>query len=439
VKRNGAVKIENSVSYGRNSLATREGVTRHKAPGRIDAGLLFIVFILICYGMIMLFSASMTEGFATEGNPLFFVRRQINFTIAGSVMALIIAFFVPVKKLDNILLTALLYIGTTLLLVMVFIPKNTPFIHGVELNGATRWLSVMGFRFQPSEVAKLSVVFCFAGYTSWIERRRKAGLLKKGNAFFQAWFDGLIDVVIPALAIGIWVAIVIFQPHISWVVIITVLSVFLFLSAKISWKSLVCGILILVILAVMFFAFLNLIMPLLPESAANYVNYDYVSTRLAIFLSPESVSEAEIFQTRQSINAIGSGGLTGVGIGNSIQKWGYLPMQYNDYVYSIIAEELGFIGAISIILLFLIYFAAGVRIALKSDNVFCGLIAFGFSLIIVIQAMLNIGVATNVLPPTGISLPFFSYGGSAILFSLLGIGLLLGVSKSGLRLKRKRE
>ncbi len=180
------------------------------------------------------------------------------------------------------------------------------------------------------------------------------------------------------------------------------------------------------------------LLPVLPENIRHYVDFQYVLDRLAIFSGSSSVSEDDLFQTTQSLNAIGSGGLFGVGFGNSIQKWGYLPMQYNDYIFSIIAEELGLIGASLVLLLFSVFLILGVRIAGKAATIHACLISFGYTMLIAVQAFLNIGVATKAIPPTGITLPFFSYGGTSTLFFFIAIGLLLCVSKSGIRMKRDR-
>lgn len=408
----------------------------------IDLALFIVIFAMVCFGFVMLFSASMTEGFASENDPMHFITKHFAFTAAGALLALFIAVLIPVRWFDRLWMVIMLYAVTTVLLILIllsdYIPAN-PIIDAISLNGASRWLSILGLQFQPTEVAKFSMIFCFAGYISWAGKKRSAHELHRKTAIGQAFFDGLINIVIPASAIGLWFFLIILEPHVSCIVILAILAVFLFLSAGLSLKSWLTGILILLIILLVLIAVFTVVQPLLPESVQNYVDFDYVKTRLAIFNDIDSVDSDASFQTRQSINAIGSGGLFGVGFGDSVQKWGYLPMQYNDYVFSIIAEELGFIGATAVLLLFSLYLLLGVRVANMASNVHSTLIAFGFALLIPVQAFLNIGVATNVVPPTGITLPFFSYGGTSTLIFIVCTGFLLCVSKSGVKSKRRER
>ena len=406
---------------------------------QMDAGLIIVVFLMICFGMVMLFSASMTEGFASEGDPMFFIQKQGLFTIAGILAAIFIAAFIPIRKFDNIVVVIILFLLATLLIAAIFIPKNNPIIYGVKLNGARRWVSIFGFQFQPTELAKIALVFCFAGYTSWVKRRRAAGGLVARRRYLQAWYDGVLDLVIPVAAIAVWMVMIVLQPHVSCLVIMALLSLFLFLSAKIPLRSWTTGITMLLLIGGVLILILMAVFPVLPENIKHYVDFKYVLERLDIFSGSAEASEAAKYQTTQSLNAIGSGGIFGVGIGNSIQKWGYLPMQYNDYIFSIIAEELGLIGACSVMLLFIIYMIMGVRVSGKAATIHGCLIAFGYTMLITIQAFLNIGVATKAIPPTGITLPFFSYGGTSTMFFFIAIGLLLCVSKSGIRMKKDRS
>ena len=405
---------------------------------RMDGGLIIVLFLMVCFGMVMLFSASMTEGFATQGNPAYFIQKQGAFTLVGILIALFIAALIPIRKFDSIVLVILLYAATTILLAAIFIKSANPVIYGINLNGARRWVRVFGFQFQPSEMAKIALIFCFAGYTSWVKRKRAAGGLVARKKWTKAWNDGFFDIIIPMIAIGIWGILILMQPHVSCLVIIVLMTLFLFITARIPARSWVTGLVILLTGGLVLILVIMAALPLLPENVRHYVDFNYVLERIAIFNDSSTVSEAALFQTTQSLNAIGSGGIFGVGIGNSIQKWGYLPMQYNDYIFSIIAEELGLIGAFSVLMLFSVFLILGVRIAGKAATLHGCVIAFGYTLLITVQAFLNIGVATKAIPPTGITLPFFSYGGTSTLFFFIAIGLLLSVSKSGIRMKRDK-
>ncbi|MDD2393416.1 MAG: FtsW/RodA/SpoVE family cell cycle protein [Eubacteriales bacterium] len=424
-------------SSGLNHNQSQAKEERFPVRRHMDFGLFIVVFLMICFGLVMLFSASMTEGFASENDPAHFVSKQLIFIAGGFFAAMIIANFIKIRFFDKIWMVILLYGATVFLLVAVFFPAN-PILRGVNLGGATRWVSLMGFRFQPTEVAKFSLVFCFAGYVSWVERKRDEGSFKRKTAFGQAFFNGFIDIALPGSAILIWLALIALEPHISCIVIMSIMIFFLFISAKIKPMSWLTGALIMILIIALVVAVFIAVRPLLPEKLQNYVDYEYVKTRLDIFSDIDSVDKDTSFQTRQSINAIGSGGIFGVGFGSSVQKWGYLPMQYNDYVFSIIAEELGLVGALSVLLLFSLYLILGVRIANRADSIYSMLIAFGYAVFIPVQAFLNIGVATNVVPPTGITLPFFSYGGTSSMIFVICVGFLLCVSRSGTTSRRRR-
>ena len=413
-------------------MKTSYPVRRH-----IDYGLFIVVFLTVCFGLVMLFSASMTEGFASENDPSHFVSKQLVFIAAGSLIAFITAVFIKIRIFDKLWLVIILYAISVILLLAVLIPSN-PVFSGVRLGGASRWVNILGFRFQPTEVAKFSLVFCFAGYVSWVRRKREAGGLKKKTPAGQAFYDGFIDIVIPAAALLLLLALIVLEPHVSCIVIMLIMSFFLFISARIKARSWLTGLLILIMILALLAAIFVVVSPLLPEQVRSYVDFEYIKTRLDIFNDIDSVDEDTSFQTRQSINAIGSGGLFGVGFGSSVQKWGYLPMQYNDYVFSIIAEELGLAGALAVLILFSLYLILGVRIANRASDMFSMLIAFGYTVMIPVHAFLNIGVATNVVPPTGITLPFFSYGGTSTMIFIICAGLLLSVSKSGTAISRRR-
>lgn len=181
-------------------------------------------------------------------------------------------------------------------------------------------------------------------------------------------------------------------------------------------------------------------------------NYEHVLKRINIFATlneeestegeaaaekeEEKADENDVYQSKQSQIAIGSGGLLGVGFGNSRQKYSYLPEAHNDYVFAIICEELGFVGGVSIILLFLAFFVGGIAVALKAQNAFARIMCVGYTCLILIQAYFNIAVAVGVIPPTGITLPFFSYGGTANLFFLVAVGLILAISRTGVKRKK---
>lgn len=402
----------------------------HAGP-RMNLGILLVVVLLVCYGLLILFSASMTEGYASEGDPTFYVVKQAVITLAGVVVMIVLS-RMNIRLFDRPFFFIVMYLVITLLLVLLHfsIPGVT-----ITMNGATRWLELPGIpRFQPSELAKIGLVFCFAGYTSWVRRRkanRNSGMNNHrqpaGKRFFT---DGMMEFVVPSFAIGVWLLLIVTQPHLSCAIILSGLAACCYFAAGFNWRVWFAGFLILMILIlVVVIAFAFIVMPLMP---ADYLDqYDYWGRRINIFTNSEDASQDDLHQSEQSKIAIGSGGLTGVGLGQGRQKFNYLPEEFNDYVFAILAEELGLAGSMSVIVLFTALLLMGTAAAMKTSGPFPTIIIFGYTSLIAMQAFLNIGVAAGVLPPTGISLPLFSYGGTSNLFFLLGIGLLLGASRSG--------
>ena len=425
----------NRIAASNRTVASNQVL--HALPqGRIHGPLLVTTIVMVCYGLVMLFSASMSDGYANrDGNPMYYVLRQSSITGAGLVIALIIALFFSVRFFDKLWMTAALYLFTSGLLVMVKIMGSTT-------NGGQRWLNLGPIRFQPSELAKLAAVFCFAGYASWVRRRRNAGKLKAKSPARQFFLDGFVDILFPGFALLAWVGLIAWQPHLSGAIIMCFIVLTVFLSSGIRFKSFVSGFTMILILLVVVSLLVVTVLPMVvsKDEITTMVkeNFAHVEDRLDTFLNPEGATSDELLQIRQSIIAIGSGGLSGIGLGEGRQKYNYLPESHNDFVFAIIGEELGFVGTVSVVLLFIFFLIFGVSVAMGAANPFSAILASGYTLLIVVQALLNIGVTTRVLPTTGISLPFFSYGGTANFFFLIAIGFVLCVSRSGQRPTRRQ-
>ncbi len=400
-------------------------------PGRLNGPLLIVTMIMVCFGLVMLFSASMSDGYANkDGNPMFYVLRQASITGAGFVAALILALFFNVRFFDKMYFTVGLYGVTSVLLLLVK-------LKGEITNGGQRWLSLGPIRFQPSELAKLAAVFCFAGYTSWVRRRRADGKIRAKGPFRQFLLDGFVDIIFPGMALLVWVGLILWQPHLSGAVIMCFLVMTVFLSSGIRFRSYVSGIgmvlAIVLALSVILATALPIVMSRDKLNQTISENFAHVHKRIDTFQNPEEASSDDTLQIRQSLIAIGSGGLTGIGLGEGRQKYNYLPEAHNDFVFAIIGEELGFAGTVSVVVLFLLFLFFGVSVAINAANPFATILAGGYTMLIVVQAFLNIGVTTRLLPTTGISLPFFSYGGTANFFFLIAIGFILCASRTGQR------
>lgn len=415
----------------------KEAVIEIEGPYRMNIPLLLLTFILICFGLIMLFSASMSRGYTKEQDPLFYLINQGQLTFIGIIFVAILL-FIPIRFFDRWPFVIAAYS-----IALAFVIYTWKF--GVVNGGSRRWINIAGRSFQPSELVKIVIVFCIAGYRSLIIRLRKAGKFVTANPKWQGFLDGMIDIALPASAILICMAFVLMQPHMSCFIIVMAISGICFVVSGIPKRSFFFGGMI---MGVILLVFLSAFMLFAQETAKKKLvdNFEHVFTRLDIFSTLQAedkgkegeaaADENEVYQNKQAIIAIGSGGLSGVGFGNSRQKYMYLPEAHNDFVYAIACEELGFIGGLSIIALFWAFLCGGLSIAWKASSDFSRILAVGYTSLISLQAFLNIGVAMGAIPPTGISLPFFSSGGSANLFFLIAVGLLLSVSRSGVKRKK---
>ncbi len=402
------------------------------APGRVNLGIVIIVLVMMAFGMVMLFSASMPKAYTSQGNSLYYVIHQGAFLLLGFVAALVIT-FLPLKLFDKWPVTLLVYlsaVGMALLTLAM----------GSVVNGARRWIFIGGFSIQPSEYIKVAIVYAIAGYRSFIQRVRKKGGLKS-KRLSQKNFDALIDITIPGILIMFCLLIVVLQPHMSCFLILSAISAICFLCCGIPLSSWIRGGAFLLGILLVVGGIFYLSMPGKQKKKLEK-NFAHVVTRLNIFKTMNAEEEEEktadeddTYQIEQSIIAIGSGGMTGVGFGNSRQKYMYLPEAHNDYVYSIICEELGFIGGLGVMLLFWAFALAGFLVSWQADSLFTRVLTTGYTSLLTLQAFLNIGVATGAIPPTGITLPFFSYGGTANFFFMISVGMILSVSRSG----RKRK
>ncbi len=404
---------------------------------RINSGMLIIMLILTCFGLIMLFSASMSGSYIGLGDAMAVVYKQAGITAIGLILGLFLAIVLPLKIFDRFWISLVLFGITTVLLILVKFPAFS-----ILMNGARRWLEVpiIG-SFQPSELAKIAMVFCFAGYISMIRRRRAKGGLRFKTPLRQFIADGWLDILLPTFTFFVWIGLVVSQPHLSGGLIMGFVLLVILLAAGIRSRSWVSAITqftaIILVLGMLFVAVLPILKANGLEEKINE-EFDHVGDRITTFLYPDQASADQSYQVEQSLIAIGSGGIDGVGLGAGRQKYNYLPEPYNDFIFAVIGEELGFVGTVMVLLLFMLFMLVGMSITLKAANPFATILAGGFTLLITMQALLNIGVATRSIPATGISLPLFSYGGTSNLLFLVAIGFILAVSKSGQRISRDR-
>ncbi len=399
-----------------------------RPPRRVHLGLLITVIVLLCFGMIMLFSASMTNAFNEYGDSSYWVIRQVLFTALALVVMYVITRINP-KRWNHEAMAILVYLVTLFMLVLVLIPGI-----GQEINGQRRWLPLVilpDMTFQPSEIAKLATVYCGAVYYSSIRKMRSAGKLVARSKVGQVFKDVFYDFVAPGGLILLWCVLISQQSHWSSIIIIMLTLFVVFLGAGIrprSWLIMI-GLVLAVVIAL--FSIFSAFKTEITAYVESNPQMTHILTRLNVFAGDSSATVDESYQSRHAMISIGSGGVSGTGLGLGRQKFGWLPEIHNDYVFSNIGEELGFLGSSAVVLLFVLFFVLGIMVTLKTQSIYMQIMALGFSSLIAIQAFLSIAVNLMVIPPTGISLPLFSYGGTSNIFFLVGIGFLLSVSKFG--------
>ena len=345
--------------------------------GLLDLPFLALTVLLVLIGVVMVFSASYARAYYLKGNSTYYFARQAIFASRLNYQLWRSASFI--------------ILGVSVVFLML-----VPII-GSTANGAKRWIEVAGIRFQPSELAKIAIIMTFSAMIS--TTRDKMRTFRYGIAPF-----GAIMIVLCGL--------VALERHFSCILIMLLLAAaMLFLGGvQIKWFAL-GG----VAVAVFMVIYLK--------------TQGYAGSRITAWRDPASDPTDNGYQILQSLYAIGSGGLMGLGLGKSRQKYLYLPEEHNDYIFPILCEELGFVGALVVLVLFMLLIIRGYWIAMHARDRFGALMAAGLTTHLALQVFLNIGVVTNFLPATGISLPFFSYGGTALLIQLFEVGLILSISR----------
>lgn len=386
-------------------------VEQQLARGPMDLPFLMLVVMLVGIGLIVVFSASYAAAYYDEkiSSPLFYVQRQAIFAAFGLLVMYVVS-RVNYQKLRWLSVPMLL--GTIVLLVLVLTPL------GVELNNAKRWLKLLlvaGPTYQPSELAKISVIVFFAARLSkrTTEKKRKFSTRKfTGRALNFMEKIGLLELLPYIGVLGLVLILVVKEPHMSGTILIMVGAGAVLFAAGINlwWFLSVGGLAVGGLAAIIFLT-------------------PYMTKRVELWLDPWIDPRGKGFQTIQSLLAIGSGGWFGKGFGNSAQKFEFLPEPENDFVFSVAVEELGFVGGALILILFMLLILRGYWLALHSRDKFGSLLIVGIMALLSVQVFFNIGVVTNLIPNTGISLPFFSYGGTALVIHLAEMGVVLSVSR----------
>lgn len=363
--------------------------TLKKAKSRsIDWVLVFVIVLLVLFGFLMVYSSSYPDGYYKyDADPFYFLRKQVVAAGIGLVGMIFFANlpYIIYRKFSKLIL--IVCIGLALLTVVL----------GIASNGAQRWIEIKGMSLQPSEIIKIGGVLYMADYFS------------KNRGNLSSFFKGFLPSM---LYIGLFCGLIAIQDDLSTAIILggTLMVMFFCSGARISHLIMLVflaagGILVLI------------------------ATQQYRIARIIVFFDPFKYPLDEGYQIINSLYALGTGGLFGMGIGKSRQKFFHLPEAYNDFIFSIIGEELGFVGCAILMLGFVVFAWRGLRISMNSEDFFASQTALGLTVLVLVQFIIHIAVATSSMPPTGRALPFISAGGSSLMFLLCSMGILLNISK----------
>ena len=373
-----------------DALYAKENRRRKFSAGEsVDIPFLLILLLLLAVGLAMLYSASYAQSHFDTGytDSTRYLQKQAVCALIG-LGAMVVLSRIPPSFWFRAA-WSLYAVGIVLLLMVL--------LFGQSVNGAKRWINIAGLQFQPSEIAKFTLIVLFARLTKSFgssARQFRYGVLGFGAA--------LLGILLP-LAL---------EKHLSAIMLMGMVAVVMMFVAGTNPKWLLAGAGVAVVFVIVYVSLMG-----------------YAGDRITAWLHPEQDPSDTGYQILQSLYAIGSGGLFGLGLGKSRQKYLYLPFQYNDYIFAIICEELGLVGAVLIMAVFAALILRGYWIALRAPDRFSTVLGAGLITLIAVQTILNLGVVTNLLPSTGIALPFFSYGGTALAVNLGEMGILLSISR----------
>jgi cell division protein FtsW len=353
--------------------------------------ILFSVSFLVGIGVIMIFSSSAILAQTVFGDSFYFVKQQVLWILVGATLMCAMSFA------NYRILKYSPYPAVISCIILLCVVLYTPF--GREIGGAKRWLYIGKVHFQPAEFVKLALVIYLAHYLA-----RKGHLMRIVNKYY----------VVPLVVLICLVTLIVLQPDMGTGIMIVMLATLMFFFAGIKFLYLAsAGVLI------------------APIAYHIVMSIGYMKNRIIAFLDPWAVAKSFGFQAIQSYIALGRGGLLGTGIGCGRQKLFYLPEPHTDFIFACIGEEVGFLGIALTVFSFFIFLWAGIHIALSSEDLFAKYLGLGIVSLVILQAIVNMGVAVGLLPITGLPLPFISFGGSSLVMNMLAVGILLSIARHG--------
>ncbi|HEY2493982.1 MAG TPA: putative lipid II flippase FtsW [Paenibacillus sp.] len=372
--------------------------------GTPDFQLLILTLLLVGFGLIMVFSSSSSLTIVSKDDALFFPKRQFLWIVVGGFF-MFIAMNIHYSKYKKLFMP--IFIVTIIMLILV------PYIGEVR-NGARSWFGIGTLGVQPTELAKIATILYLA-----------ALITKKGERM-RDLKKGFIPVM---LIVGVVAGLIMMQPDLGSCLILVATCGVIIYAGGASMKHIISSIALLIVGASLVLGIHAVIKSISPDDPSASVQKNYKMGRIEAFINPFQDEEGTGFHLIQSLTAIGEGGLTGAGFGQSVQKLHYLPNPYNDFIFAVIGEEFGFIGTAIFLLLYLYFIWRGILISLRCPDPFGTLVGIGIMGLIAIQAFINIGGVTQTIPLTGVTLPFISYGGSSLLVMMFSMGIVLSISR----------
>ena len=411
-----------------------------KAVRSADIPMILMIFVLVVFGLVVLYSVSGPDAYGQFQDSAWFLARQIRFTVVGLIAMLAVA-FIPIDFFSQKWIAIASYIfslGLAIATLAMGVGRE---------HGASRWINIGPIQLQSSEIIKVALIVAFAGYRAMIAKLREKGKVRQPKSdLARILVNTAVDFIIPIGFCVLVDLVIVLQPHVSCFIIIAAVIFMCAIVSEIPFKSWAVGMLIMILFGA---AFGSVALALAPESTRDRFmnNYAHVFKRIQIFSADEEEEEEESTLTKDDTrqvdnahNALGSGGMWGVGLGNSRSKYNYVSEAQNDYIFSIYIEETGFVGGVLLMLLYLVTFGMCLRVCWRAKDVFSRTIATGCTALIFVEVLMNISVELQVIPATGVTLPFVSYGGTAQISLLIAYGFILSVARSGtLRASKKNE
>jgi len=411
-----------------------------KAVRSADIPMILMIFVILVFGLIILYSVSGPDAYGQFQDSSWFLVRQIRFTVVGIVLMLIVS-FIPIdffKQKWIAIASFVMSFGLAVLTLAMGVGRE---------HGASRWINIGPIQLQSSEIIKVALIVAFAGYRATVTKLKADGKIKEPKSdLAKILKHTAIDFIIPITLAVVVDLVIVLQPHVSCFIIIAAVIFMCALISEIPLRSWLIGMLVMILVGGAAGSMVLAVMP--SERRDRFMkNYAHVFKRIQIFNADEEEEEEESTLTKDDTrqvdnahNALGSGGMWGVGLGNSRSKYNYVSEAQNDYIFSIYVEETGFVGGVLLMLIYLVMFLMCLRVCWRAKDVFSRTIATGCTALIFVEVLMNFSVELQIIPSTGVTLPFVSYGGTAQISLLIAYGFILSVSRSGtLRAQEKKR